>query len=314
MNISLNPTYLCNLRCDFCYLGEKLGDKTRIDLGVLDSRLDEICRHKEIETLDLYGGEITILPNDYLNDLFLVIKKHYQGPVNIITNLTVMSDVLLREDVDVSVSFDFEARTGFEKTLRNLALMPRHVSVLMLASKKFLEIDVGYMISVLNGLQSVQAVEIKPYSTNQYNQQAVSFKDYESLVQKFITHPIQLRPQFVNELYIQDSLAGTRNAFSDNHIYITPSGKFGVLEFDKNDDEFFLELDSYEDYLRWVQIEKLRVRSNPICSTCQYFGKCLTEHYRNVVNIENSCNGFRYLLDWYKDAGMETTSENLPRD
>lgn len=314
MNVSLNPTYLCNLRCDFCYLGEKLGDKTRIDLGVLDSRLAEIKRHQEIDFIDLYGGEVTILPKDYLDGLFQVIKRHYSGKVNVITNLTVLSDILQREDVDVSVSFDFEARTGFEKTLYNLALMQKPVSVLMLASKKLLELDISYMVSVLNSLQSVQSVEIKPYSTNQYNQQAVSFRDFEDFVKRFISHPVPLRPVFVNELYIQESLSGTRNAFSDNHIYITPSGKFGVLEFDKNDDEFFLELDSFEDYLRWAQIEKLRLGSNPICSACPYYGKCLTEHYRNVISLDNSCNGFRFLLDWYRDEGLEATPENIPRD
>ena len=166
----------------------------------------------------------------------------------------------------------------------------------------------------MNALKSVHSVEIKPYSTNQYNQQSVSFRDFEGLVKKFISHPTPLRPVFVNELNIQESLSGQRNAFSDHHIYITPSGKFGVLEFDKNDDEFFLELDSFEDYQRWVQIEKLRVRSNVICASCPYFGKCLTEHYRNVISLENSCNGFRFLLDWYRDEGMEAPPENLPRD
>jgi len=313
MNISLNPTYLCNLRCDFCYLGEKLSDKSKIDLGVLDARLAELRRHREIEFIDLYGGEVTLLSKEYLDELFAVVKRHYSGRINLITNLTVMSDVLHREDVDLSVSFDFEARTGFDKTLRNLALIEKPVAVLMLASKKFLDLDVGYMISMLNSLRSVQSVEIKPYSTNQYNQQSVSFKDFEELVKKFIEHPIQLKPVFVNELYIQESLSGERNAFSDNHIYITPSGKFGVLEFDKNDHEFFLELDSFDDYLRWVQLEKLRVKSNPVCSTCPYFGRCLTEHYRNVISLDNSCNGFRFLLDWYSNAGMEAPSENLPR-
>lgn len=313
MNISLNPTYLCNLRCEFCYLGEKLADKTRIDLSVLDSRLAEVRRYQEIESIDLYGGEVTILPKEYLDELFRVIKKHYSGRINIITNLTLMSDILNRDDVDVSVSFDFEARTGFDKTLRNLALIEKPVAVLMLASQKFLEIDVGYMVSVLNSLQSVQSVEIKPYSTNQYNQQVVSFRDFEELVKKFATSPTPLRPELVNLHYLRESLDGQRNAFSDNHVYITPSGKFGVLEFDRHDNEFFLELDSFAAYVDWTALEKLRVKSNPVCSKCPYFGRCLTEHYRNVISLDNSCNGFRFLLDWYSER-LEATPKDIPRD
>ena len=33
MNLSINPTYYCNFRCDFCYLTpEQLGDRQKIDL------------------------------------------------------------------------------------------------------------------------------------------------------------------------------------------------------------------------------------------------------------------------------------------
>ena len=56
---------------------------------------------------------------------------------------------------------------------------------------------------------------------------------------------------FINEARIIDSLEGRYNA-SNNHIYITPNGKFGVLEFDKNDNEYFKELDTFEEYEEWA--------------------------------------------------------------
>ena len=38
----------------------------------------------------------------------------------------------------------------------------------------------------------------------------------------------------------------------------------------------------------------------PICRKCEYKGFCLTEHYRFVENLDNGCNGYKYLLDTYK--------------
>jgi len=150
-------------------------------------------------------------------------------------------------------------------------------------------------------LQNIKTVEIKPYSTNQANQDNVSFKQYEEFIKRWI----ELTPyhyenyEFVNEKQIQDAIAGKRNAWSDDHVYITPTGKFGVLEFDENDDEFFLELNSFEDYVKWTEFEKLRVNANSICGSCPYLGSCLSEHLRDVKTLNNSCNGFRFLLDWY---------------
>ena len=46
---------------------------------------------------------------------------------------------------------------------------------------------------------------------------------------------------------IISSLQKKYNAFSNDHVYITFKGKFGVLEFDVNDNEYFLELDSFHE-------------------------------------------------------------------
>ena len=66
MIISLNPTYLCNFKCDFCYLTPtQLADKNKINLGDLDKRLSEVSKVVPIEYVDLYGGEISVLGDDY---------------------------------------------------------------------------------------------------------------------------------------------------------------------------------------------------------------------------------------------------------
>src|SRR5690606_3327439 len=96
-------------------------------------------------------------------------------------------------------------------------------------------------------------------------------------------------------------IRGEQNSFSDDHIYITPNGEFAVLEFDKNDNEYFMELSSFQDYLDWTMIEKNRVSMNGYCMSCEYYGRCLSEHLREVKDISQSCNGFKHLIDWYKN-------------
>lgn len=300
INISLNPTYLCNFRCEFCYLTpEQLADKKKIDLDRLIEMLHEIKgAGYRINMLDLYGGEIGLLSDEYLEHMRKILMYAGAGDVNVITNLYKIHPYFLHPNVQLSVSFDFEARERHEQVLSNIIKIPKDIAILMLASPKLMEQDVEKMIRVFNGIKNIASVEIKPYSSNQANTLACTDKDFEEFVKKWITSKTQKEFTFVNEEKIRESLREDYSAYSDNHIYITPNGKFGVLEFDSNDNEFFLELDTFQEYLAWSEKEKLRVKANPICGSCPYLGTCLTEHYRDVKSLENSCNGFKHLLDW----------------
>jgi hypothetical protein len=161
------------------------------------------------------------------------------------------------------------------------------------------------MVLHFNSLRNLESVEIKPYSTNQANTLDVSFTAYEEFVKKFIENKNR-KFTLVNETLIQSVLDKSRNSFSDDHIYITPSGKYGVLEFDLNDNEFFLEYDTLDEYFEWCEKEKQRVSKNKFCSSCSYYGNCLSEHLREVKSLDHSCNGFKHLIDWYKDGRMES--------
>ena len=299
MNISINPSYFCNFRCDFCYLtDEQLKDQKKITVDDLDKLLYNI---PNINHVDLYGGEIGALKPDFIKDLIGVIRKYYDGQINVITNLSMLHSFFFWEDVDLSVSYDFEARERHDKVFENMMIINRDLSVLILASPKVLDMDVDNMIFQLNMLNNVKSVEIKPYSVNQANQHDVTHKDFEDFVIKWIESPIEKKFDFINLDHIEASLDGEYNAFSDDHVYITPNGKYAVLDFDKEDRELFTELDTYEEYLAWTNREKDGLSN--ICNKCKYKGNCLTEHYRYVKDLDNSCNGYRGLLEYYE--GLE---------
>lgn len=300
ITLSINPWYYCNFRCEFCYLTEQqLDDKTLLSLDKLNELLAEVTSTTKVQKVDLYGGELGLLPKQYWNDLIDLLHCYNIHDINLITNLSMVNDITLDERVYVSVSYDFDAREDHERVWRNMALLNKPFSILMLASPKLIVKDVDEMISMLNTLSSLVSVEIKPYSTNQANQFDIKFSDFENFIKKWITNKDK-RFELVNELLIQDVINKERNSFSDDHVYITPNGKYGVLEFDLNDNEFFLEYDTLDQYYQWCNKEKERVTKNKFCSECTYFGHCLSEHLREVKDLTNSCNGFKHLIDWYK--------------
>jgi len=300
MNLSINPWYYCNFRCHFCYLTpEQLADRKLLDLNRLNDMLSEVLQYDSIDHVDLYGGEIALLPDYYLEELKLCLESHGIDSVNINTNLSAINEAMFDPYYHISVSYDFTVREQHDKVWRNMALLPVQFSVLMLASDKLITEDVDNMIQQFNLLPNLTSVEIKPYSENQSNSLNVSFKDYEEFVKRWITSPVEKKFDFINEYLIEDVLDKRRNSFSDDHVYITPSGRWAVLEFDLNDKEYFLEYDSFEQYLVWTRMEKERVANNKFCNSCEYYGHCLSEHLREVKDLDNSCNGFKLLIDWY---------------
>lgn len=298
MNLSINPTYYCNFRCDFCYLTDKqLGDRHKITDLWLDHTLNQVT--DKIGHVDLYGGEIGLLSSEYYYKLKKVIRKRYDGPININTNLSAFPDFFRDDDVTLSVSYDFHAREKEDFVLNNMMNANKDLSVLILASPKVLEMDVEFMIFTLNMVSNVKSVEIKPYSINQANQHNVTHKDFEDFVIKFDNANTKKNFEFENLNRVYNSLDGLYDAFSNDHVYITPAGKFGVLEFDKYDREYFKEYTLYSEYKEWAKAEPDNNLSE-ICRDCKYYGKCLTEHYRYVKDLNNSCNGYKGLLEYYE--------------
>jgi sulfatase maturation enzyme AslB (radical SAM superfamily) len=300
ITISLNPTYLCNFRCDFCYLTpEQLADNKKLDPAVLASLVEDMRQNGyQVDHVDLYGGEIGLLTPTYLEKLDEILNTNAEPTVNVITNLSRINSYFLHDYVDLSVSYDFKARQNHQEVFHNIAKLGKDVAVLMLASPELLKENVDEMIVMLNSLQNVKSVEIKPYSANQANMLNVTDKDFEEFVKRWMLSPVEMNFSFINAQRIKDSLDGSYTAYSDSHVYITPAGKYSVLEFDESGNEFFLELDTFKEYLDWTEVERKRVGENAICKACPYLGRCLTEHYRDVKSLDDSCNGFRLLLDW----------------
>ncbi len=65
ITVSVNPSYFCNFRCDFCYLTEEqLSDQKKIELEKLDDLLSQIPnieqRYKKPPTYSTGGFKFLI--------------------------------------------------------------------------------------------------------------------------------------------------------------------------------------------------------------------------------------------------------------
>jgi len=300
ITLSVNPWYYCNFRCGFCYLTEEqLSNTTKLSLDRLEDMLKEVQTHYEITHIDLYGGEVFLLPKGYLRKLKDILTQ-YVDVINVNTNLSVINELVQDSAFDISVSYDFEAREKHEQVAQNMLLLERPFNVLMLASPALLKKKPEEIISFFNMFAQLRSVEVKPYSANQANDLKVKNNEFEKFVKSLIVSPLEKQFELYNEVLLDEVVHGERNAFSDDHIYITPNGSFATLEFDENDREYFFELGSVEDYQHWTEMERTRVNKNKHCQQCEYKGQCLSEHLREVTSMDESCNGFYHLINWWK--------------
>ena len=204
MIVSINPTYFCNFRCDFCYLtSEQLGNQKQISLNKLDELLAQV---PDIEHIDLYGGEVGAMKKSYFYGLKEVIRKYYSGTININTNYSMMHDGFFDDDVYLAVSYDFEAREKSNLVFQNMMMSPVPIAVLILASPQVLKMNVNEMIKLLNMCGAVKSVEIKPYSINQANAFTVTHLDFEKFVIQWMELEDQMNFQFVNGDKIEEAL------------------------------------------------------------------------------------------------------------
>lgn len=300
MIVSINPSYKCNFSCSHCYLSKtQLKDSTKIDLKDLRIALDKINDFKKIEHIDFYGGEIGILPFLYLIKLHSLFKK-YVDKINVITNLFIVNPYFNFEDVSLSVSYDFIFRQSHEKVFDNMCSLNKEISVLTLAIPSILKMDISKFIDKLNSCKNVRSLEIKKYSSSLNNNFSYdSYQlDYESFILKLLDKEKDMNFKFINKDLIENSISKKYNAFSNNHLYVTPQNKIAVLDFDKDNKEYFKILKDLNEYKDWCENEKKRVHKNEFCNKCEFKGHCLTEHIRlpDKSNYINSCDGAYLLL------------------
>ena len=262
MNVSINPSYYCNFRCNFCYLTEQqLSDKTLLSTGRIRDLMLSISKNTQITSVDIYGGEICLLPEKYLNELIDGCLE-FTSDVNLVTNLSHIHSSFLRDDVTISVSYDFDAREKHELVFQNMMKLSRPYSIIVLVTPLVLQKAPADIINIFNSVASITDVELKPYSSNQANSLKVTNYQFDQYVIEWLQLLKQMRFNFINANWLDSVLSKTRNMYSDDHLYITPNGHLSVLSFDSNSREYFQMLNDFNEYESWCEKEKQQVLQN----------------------------------------------------
>jgi len=298
MLINLLPTTLCNFRCAYCYIGkDALGDPRTLDLKKLPKILDTFS---PIDHIDCYGGEVTLLPDDYMLDLLSICSTYVSKPITVISNGYKTPWWLKLPSVWPTFSWDYMCREKWREVYMNMKNFDRPFSLLMVATASLMKRDVGEIIHALNALPNLQSVEIKPYSPNQFNKFKITNKEFEEFIKKFIG--AGLSATFVNEDSIVRLLDGeVREKILDDGFFIFPDGKIGSFEQDENDFEKFVRYEDKEYLSRAYKARNAKVKANPYCSKCEYLYGCISENFREVKNLDDSCDGFIDLIKWYEE-------------
>lgn len=295
MYVSIIPTFYCTRRCRHCYQLDAVNDKTIVDLATVDRRLSEINTYcnGHIETISVFGGELSIIDRHYVIDL-LKLAKQYCRDVNINTNL---SDCSLIYDahnigVDVAVSFNRD-RPDYKyivKTLQNtVSIRPINADTVITPyyinttdyHDIFTEYDTLSISSVLF-LQYSPSVSNPLYQiTNRQYQQTML-----SILDEYNSHQYNVDvANFVND---------RRYCSCDHNVFIVPSGKFATIRYTRDHLEYF---DQFDDISALNNLHALEMINNRQCHQCQYYNQfCLAEHI-DVPREHDCCSGLKELAN-----------------
>jgi len=277
--------------CVFCYLGEQRKNSTLLPISKLHDTLSILSN---IEVADLYGGELNHLRSEYVLDLYDCIKGFNPSSINVTTNLSRINPAFLESDIDLYVSWDHIVRPNSSKVLENLKKIDRSFSIITLGTKQLNnpKLLIEY-VELLNTLENLISVEIKPYSSNQFNSNLGSAKDFEEIVKFLMLYP-ERKFGLENETLLQTAL-DKNHPLLNRHLFINPYGEICVIDFDEDGKEYFRKVEDTKQ-LQAIAIEDvIRMWQNPDCLSCKYMESCLAEHI-----AYSGCTGHKGLLEWYE--------------
>lgn len=299
--VSVFPSYLCSQNCKFCYL-HNCHNADLLDLQVLQQRLNEIQQYFNIHKFNLYGGEITLLLDEYLTDLNKVLDN-YDVDNYISTNLYNIDKLKIfnSDKCKISTSLN-EERPDYEyirDVLKN-NLLQREITVLSMITPSIVNKDPHEVLLSYNGLHIKNISFIKYYpSINTGDVFNISQDIYEQTLINLIDTYLHNKDQYdfgINTISGVEMCIKRKYpiATNDQCIRIGPDGKLGAIYYNKDNLEYFKWYDNIEDYIKDCKEERANYYNK--CGFCKYYSNCWTEHITN-----EKCDGCKKLLQYVQD-------------
>jgi hypothetical protein len=270
-------------------------DNTCIDIDVANTVLTNIANEGSIRAIELYGGELSLLPENVLLSIISSCQL-YTNKISITTNLSKLNivDISLGNGLELFTSIN-KSRPINNKTIRQLFSLGKetrkNIGVLTVVDRTLMAENNTTLINFYNdlGIKSVNFIQLYP-SEHSKTTSIISNREYCNWVLDFINDSenkinfklINKSPEF-----------GTPN--SNNHIFVNPSGQYGATTME-NGIERFVWFDEFDQWQEYTNSEYARI---PECLTCKYFMKCAAEH-RYPHDKNDICSGRIPLIRYYE--------------
>lgn len=318
--INIMPTFNCNYKCGYCYLKGLENLYGILDLKRAEEMLDEYCsiqKAKPEDTIiDIYGGEITLIPKihgyeDYLIKLFKLSCK-YANKINIISNLTNFDEIsklyesLTDEEASkfsYSTSLLNKERSNWNYDLLKVSmLVPSVKSVLVVVTEDIIKTPAEYLLNMLNttGTESATFLQLVE-STYNPSKRPLLNKDYSNKIKEIIKEYSKGSYSFSlgNISRLEDCLNNLYNPNDDGIIYIMPSGYYGVIS--SGEKEHFIQYKELDSALQHIKSNNHFVTTLFDCKECEFYKKCAADHIKTWRFTDEECIGLKGLLTWYRD-------------
>lgn len=295
LTLSIMPSYKCNFKCQYCYLGNLIQNDNLLNLENLESSLLELKQLYNIKNVSLYGGELSLLDNVYLQHLVDLIKiKLPKSSISLTSNFSnenILTFCLLN-NIKLNVSLN-EERYQYSKTLQQIkkytgtklfdltvvvlpSIINKHTNELY----KFYN-DLGFDVFFI---QHHNSIHQKSYS--------ISLDQFSKFLYDFICyHSMQSDAKFkIENLNVLNDTEFNPN--TESYLFINPNGKYCTTVF-KDNIEHYVTFDNLQQWQTFC--EKSYQMYENSCSTCKFFNRCKAEHLE-TLNNDNECSGLKHLL------------------
>lgn len=298
-NISIQPTFLCNFNCNYCYLGNLRNYADILDLRVLEQRIEEILNKYQIRNINLYGGEISLLKPSYLEELVAICTRIGIKPT-VITNLSNdwIIDFCEERSLPLSISLN-EERPYYKETLEKIKKLRnrgnKNLSVVVLPS--MLDKDYSGLMNFYEKLGlDVFFIQYHPsvHSCKSGVVYDININHFSNFLKGIISekHRKDYKIKIINEDILNNK---DYNPLMSGFLFITPFGQYSTVLYQNGIEryEYFNNLEEWEECCKKEYKEYFLK-----CNLCEYFGKCKAEHLEVIDKKE--CSGLYELQKWYE--------------
>lgn len=311
ITVSIMPTYKCRNHCPYCYLPTPYrycGDNMLYYpyLGYIrkvEEKLRQIAREYLISTIEIYGGDLSLLPQQFLADLNTLCHKFSLEVKYTWDNVESAKELGIKVN-QLNISINPERR-DFAKNLEIIKKFPQTNAITVVTSR-VIQTPTQEIMRWFNRYMGPR-VTLMPLS-NIGGSSYITNYEYCNFVIRMLNEPTG-GALFTNEIKIIDAIRGRYSPAMENNIFINPEGAYCCVEWDDMGQEFFREFSTLQEWQERCLQEVLERKQ--YCGTCEYYMYCMAEHFKRPdqypeqhYKLKDTCNGYKPLIKWGIEHGF----------